>query len=124
VALAASVAVATLLLMPVWSGGGSPAATVASTPGALAAQPESVPVAAVVPVVEQAGEEPAPSYTTPPVPARAEPAGVLSSAQLASFLVAHSEYTSPLARRSVVTTTVSGEPAAAAPRDAAEDAVR
>jgi hypothetical protein len=42
------------------------------------------------------------TYTTPPV--TADPAVALPSAQLASYLVAHSEYTLPLTRRNVVMT--------------------
>jgi len=78
-AVAASVALATVLLVPQWLGGST-----------------------VVPVVMAAvGEAPATSYTTPPAPMA--PAGNLPSAQLAAYLVAHSEYTLPLSRRSVVT---------------------
>ena len=47
-------------------------------------------------------DEPAPTYTTPPL--AADPAVTLPSAQLASYLVAHSEYTLPLTRRNVVVT--------------------
>jgi hypothetical protein len=47
------------------------------------------------PVVDQ----PAPSYTTPPAPAGS---GTLAGAQFAAYLVAHSEFTSPLARRTVI----------------------
>lgn len=53
--------------------------------------------------------EPA-SYVTPP----ATPgAGVIPPAQLASYVVAHSEYSAPLGRRNVLTGLVAGEPLAA-----------
>jgi sigma-E factor negative regulatory protein RseA len=98
-AVAASVALATVLLLPQWLGSAQDdgaAMTAAVDP--LAASP-----AEVVPVVMAgAEEEPVVTYTTPPAPA--EPAGALPSAQLAAYLVAHSEYTLPLSRRSVVTT--------------------
>jgi sigma-E factor negative regulatory protein RseA len=115
-AVAASVAMATIVLLPQWIGGDAGTVIVASTPPAAAVSPggsillantQIVPVAATV-------DEPAPSYTTP----QAAPEAIvpLSSAQLASYLVAHSEYTSPLARSSVVTGTVTEEvPEAAKP---------
>ena len=101
--VAASVALATVLLLPQWlvtPGGEGAATTMAAAP-----QP-SLPVAGaaeVVPVVMAAADdEPAITYTTPPAPV--EPAGKLPSAQLAAYLVAHSEYTLPLSRRSIVAT--------------------
>jgi sigma-E factor negative regulatory protein RseA len=105
-AVAASVAMATIVLLPQWIGGDASTVVVASTVpdagagptgSALLANTQIVPVAATV-------EEPAQSYTTP----QASPEALvpLSSAQLASYLVAHSEYTSPLARSSIVTGTV------------------
>jgi hypothetical protein len=82
------------------------------------AAPLAGPPAEVVPVVlAGAAEEPAVTYTTPPAPA--EPAGALPSAQLAAYLVAHSEYTLPLSRRSVVTT-LPEEPAAKAGTETAQ----
>lgn len=54
-------------------------------------------------------ETPAPSYTVP------NPVGVaapgLPPAQLASYLLAHGDYTSPIARGSVVSTTIAARPA-------------
>lgn len=94
-AVAASVALATVLLLPRWmpgQGGAVPAAVVAAAPAP-----------GVVPVVVAAEDDPAVAYTTPPAPS-SDPAGVLPPAQLASYLVAHSEYTLPLTRRNVVTT--------------------
>jgi sigma-E factor negative regulatory protein RseA len=92
--VAASVAAATLVLMPQWDSElGAPVAQVASS----ATEVPSVPMVATLeaPVVDQ----PAPSYTTPPAPAGGGP---LAGAQFAAYLVAHSEFTSPLARRTVI----------------------
>lgn len=103
-AVAASVALATVLLLPQWLGGPpqAPAASLAAVPvSQVPGLAVTMPGTEVVPVVVAAYDEPATAYTTPLVPA--EPAGGLPSAQLASYLVAHSEYTLPLARRSVVT---------------------
>jgi len=108
-AVAASVAMATIVLLPQWIGGDASTVVVASTApdatvspggGVTLASAQVVPVAATF-------DEPAQSYTTP----QASPEAVvpLSSAQLASYLVAHSEYTSPLARSSIVTGTVTEE---------------
>jgi negative regulator of sigma E activity len=103
-AVAASVALATVLLLPRWMPGEvgtapdtlvAAAISPAGTPGAQAA-------ARVVPVVVAADDEPVATYTTPPL--AADMAVALPSAQLASYLVAHSEYTLPLTRRSVVAT--------------------
>jgi hypothetical protein len=70
-------------------------------------------VGKVVPVVATV-DEPARTYTTPQ--AAPEPSMALSSAQLASYLVAHSEYTSPLSRSSLVTgTTIVAAPEQATP---------
>jgi len=72
-------------------------------------------------VLAGAAEEPVVTYTTPPAPS--EPAGALPSAQLAAYLVAHSEYTLPLSRRSVVTT-LPEEPAGKAGTEEAAKAGR
>jgi sigma-E factor negative regulatory protein RseA len=111
-AIAATVAMATVLLLPQWFGAGeeAPVPMAAAVPGAPE-RPTGVaePATGSLPVVVAAYDEPALAYTTPPAPA--EPADGLPSAQLASYLVAHSEYTLPLTRRSVIT---------AAPQQAAE----
>lgn len=126
-ATAAGVAGAAIALLPLWLGGPGPAATVALAPPAEAPAvtlpAETLPAeAVVVPVVAEV-DEPAPAYTIPPLPA--EPAVALSSAQLASYLVAHSEYVSPLSRRSVLTPVTVEEPAGGDDRPAgAEDAAR
>ena len=103
-AIAASVALAVVLLLPQWPGGGNagPATIAAVEPMTQASSPATPdPATEALPVVVAAYDEPAEAYTTPPAPAEA--AGGLPPAQLASYLVAHSEYTLPLARRSVVT---------------------
>lgn len=125
-ATAAGVAAVAIALLPLWLGGAGPAATVAAgtppaeTPAASALA--EVMVVPVVPVVAQV-DEPPQAYTIPPPPS--EPAVALSSAQLASYLVAHSEYVSPLSRRSVLTPVTVEEPARTedAPAEA-EDASR
>lgn len=113
-AVAASVALATVLLLPQWMGSAQDdGAAMTAAVGPLAG-----PAAEVVPVVlAGAADEPVVTYTTPPAPA--EPAGALPSAQLAAYLVAHSEYTLPLSRRSVVTT-LPEEPAAKAGTETAK----
>ena len=91
--IAAGVAAATLLVMPQLH----PAADSAAPQFAREMAP-AVPMAVATleaPVVDQ----PAPSYTTPPAPAGS---GTLAGAQFAAYLVAHSEFTSPLARRTVI----------------------
>jgi sigma-E factor negative regulatory protein RseA len=105
-AVAASVAMATIVLLPQWLGGDPQGVVVAST-GTTAETTAGDAVLAntqVVPVAATVVDEPAPSYTTPQAPPEA--AVPLTSTQLASYLVAHSEYTSPLARSSIVTGTV------------------
>lgn len=102
-ALAAGVAAATVLVLPgVQRDSGA-------APERVAVVAASPLVAEFVPVVVAADDvdEAPPSYTTPPAPAGSDNA--LSPAQLASYLLAHSEYTDPLGRRSVVTG--AGEPA-------------
>lgn len=115
-ALAASVAMATIVLLPQWLSEGEGTVIVASTGADTAATPGGGSMLAgtqVVPVVA-APDEPAQTYTTPQ--AAPEAAVVLSPAQLASYLVAHSEYTSPLSRSSLVTGAMTDEaPAADAP---------
>lgn len=96
--VAAAVAgVAMLLLQPApldaGRGGAQAAAELKSQAVRVAALPKAVPAPAA-PL-----EETAPSYTTPPA---AEGPGRLPAAQFANYLVAHSGYASPLARRSVV----------------------
>ena len=115
-ALAASVAMATIVLLPQWLSEGEGTVIVASTGADTAAIPGGGGMLAstqVVPVVA-APDEPAQTYTTPQ--SAPEAAVVLSPAQLASYLVAHSEYTSPLSRSSLVTGAMTDEaPAADAP---------
>jgi sigma-E factor negative regulatory protein RseA len=93
--VAASVAAATLVLMPQWDGqAGAPGAQLA---GGTTAALSTATVAAVA--AQPVADEPLPSYTTPPA---AIGSGTLAPAQLASYLVAHGEFTSPLARRTVI----------------------
>lgn len=115
-AVAASVAMATIILLPQWLDGETGTVVVASTDEFAAGEPvqvDALPVGKVVPVVATV-DEPARTYTTPQ--AAPEPSMALSSAQLASYLVAHSEYTSPLSRSSLVTgTTIVAAPEQATP---------
>ena len=96
-ALAARVAAATILVLP--TGQPGPGAAPERVAAVTAPQPvaEDVPVVAAVEDLDEASQ----TYTTPPLPAAT--GNALSAAQLASYLLAHSEYTDPLARRSVVT---------------------
>ena len=122
-AMAAGVAAATVTLLPFWLGEGTPAPTAAQARAVQQTPVVALPEGSVVPVVAAVDGPPAPAYTTPPPPP-AGSAGALSSAQLASYLVAHSQYVSPLSRRSVLgNVTVDDveqqtEPAAPAPGDA------
>lgn len=112
-AVAAGVAAATVMVLP-----GAPLESGQAPQRVAAVAPpvaDVIPVvAAVIPVVAAVDDvdEPPQTYTTPPAPAGS--ANVLSPAQLASFLLAHSEYTDPLSRRSVVTGTPDA-PAGATP---------
>jgi len=98
--VAASVAAATLVLMPQWDSElGAPAAQVASSATEALSVGDVAPVAAQPAAAQPAAAETLPSYTTPPAPIGS---GTLAPAQLASYLVAHGEFTSPLARRTVI----------------------
>lgn len=105
-ALAAGVAAAAVMVLP--------GAQVESGQAPERVAAVASPVAEFIPVVVAVDEvdEPPQTYTTPPAPAGS--GNVLSPAQLASYLLAHSEYTDPLFRRSVVTGTL-GTPAEAGP---------
>jgi sigma-E factor negative regulatory protein RseA len=106
-ALAASVAVVAILALRVQG----PVAT-----GLTAAVPSQQPVFTVsatrsspraAPAVAQVAsrDTPAPSYTTP---VDLHPAGVRLSAPLVNYVVAHSEYTTPVARFSPLTAVMTG----------------
>jgi sigma-E factor negative regulatory protein RseA len=112
-AVAASVAaLAVLGLQQWWSG---EAIDVGAEPAAVVAQSAPAPVAppAATAAAVAAGEEAAPAgYTTPDAP---QQGGMLAPAELASYVLAHSDFASPLSRRSVLTGIVV-EPAAEAGR--------
>ncbi len=91
--IAAGVAAATLLVVPQLN----PAPGSAAPQFAQEMAPAAVP--AVAALEAPALDEPAPAYTTPPAPAGGGP---LAGAQFAAYLVAHSEFISPLARRTVI----------------------
>lgn len=105
-AIAAGVAAATVMVLP-----GGPLESSQAPERVAAVAPPVADVIPVVAAVDDVDELPQ-TYTTPPAPAGS--ANVLSPAQLASFLLAHSEYTDPLSRRSVVTGTPEA-PAGAGP---------
>ncbi len=108
-AMAAGVAAATVALLPfLFDGTGAPTALVADAPAAAPAPAAMLAESAVVPVVAVVDERP-PAYTIPP-PVEPAASSPLSSAQLASYLVAHSEYVSPLARRSLLSAVTVEEP--------------
>jgi sigma-E factor negative regulatory protein RseA len=120
--VAASVAAATLLAIPQWTAG-TGGVDVAPAQVALEAAPDAAP--AVAAGEERAADEPLPSYTIPPAPAGT---GSLAGAQLAAYLVAHSEFTSPLSRRTVIVAPPAEAPAApaasAAPAEAGQGYAR
>jgi len=114
VAVAAGVAGLALMVVPhgpVGSRVGSPAVQIAAVPVAtpaliVATEPKALAAAAVgrgtqaLPGFDSAGE-PA-SYTTPLSPSGPSPT-FIPAAELASYVVAHSEVSGPLARRNVLT---------------------
>jgi sigma-E factor negative regulatory protein RseA len=108
-AVAASVAMATIVLLPQWVGGETGTVVVASAGSETAVTGDGGGLLASAPVVPVVAtlDEPAQTYTTPQAPPEATVP--LSSAQLASYLVAHSEYTSPLSRSSLVTGAMADE---------------
>lgn len=95
--IAAGVAAAAMLVMPQLNPANGPAAPQLAQEMALA--PVAVPAPAVATLEAPVADQPAPSYTTPPAPAGS---GALAGAQFAAYLVAHSEFTSPLSRRTVI----------------------
>jgi sigma-E factor negative regulatory protein RseA len=109
-AMAASVAAATVALLPQWLGEELPAATIAAVEpvGSMAQAPAAVLASSTVVAT---ADEPAETYTTPRPTAESSS---LSTVQLASFLVAHSGYVSPLGRRSIVTNVAVDDPEVAA----------
>ena len=111
-ALAAGVAAATVLVLP---GVQRESGEVPERVAVVSAAPVMAEFVPVVAATDEPDEAPQ-TYTTPPVPAGS--GNALSPAQLASYLLAHGEYTDPLARRSVVTG------AAGAPLEAGPDAGR
>jgi sigma-E factor negative regulatory protein RseA len=108
-AVAASVAMATIVLLPQWVGGETGTVVVASAGSETTVTGDGGSMLANAPVVPVVAtfDEPAQTYTTPQ--ALPEATVPLSSAQLASYLVAHSEYTSPLSRSSLVTSKMADE---------------
>ena len=112
--VAAGVAAAALVVVPQLQ---TDVTAVAPQQVALEASFDAAPaLAAVAAPGAPAADAQAPSYTTPPAPAAGNNLG---GAQLASYLVAHSEFTSPLARRTVIVAPPAETPPAPAP---AEDA--
>jgi hypothetical protein len=101
--------------MPQWLPGQGPAdAPVQQLALDTPFEAESPAAAADATLAAPAAEAPPPSYTTPPAPAAGNHLG---GAQLASYLVAHSEFASPLARRTVIVAPPEEkEPEAAAPQ--------
>lgn len=92
--------------------GEAPVAQVATT-AAAPTVPAAAPAASIAPAAAlPSNGEPA-SYVTPP----AGRAGVapIPPAQLANYVVAHSEYSSPLGRRNVLTGLIAGESQAVPP---------
>jgi negative regulator of sigma E activity len=127
-AVAASVASVAVVVMqrdPGTVAGGSSPALVAATTATRASVPAAAPaplspVPAPLIAAPSLTGEPA-SYVTPPA---GRGVGVIPPAQLASYVVAHSEYSSPLGRRNVLTGLVADEvqPAPASPPRAPLDA--
>jgi negative regulator of sigma E activity len=119
-AVAASVASIAVVVMQrdpggVAGGAAAPALVAATTTGAPAAAPAPLsPSPAPLIAAPSLTGEPV-SYVTPPT---GRGVGVIPPAQLASYVVAHSEYSSPLGRRNVLTGLVADEvqPAPAPPR--------
>jgi sigma-E factor negative regulatory protein RseA len=107
VALAASVAAASIL----WLRG--------TAPGTLST---SAPLAAVLPAVAPASRASAvpESYVVPPV--QSAPLAAVPSTELANYVVAHSMFSSPVARRNLLSSFVTSEPGTTLVEEPQEDA--
>jgi len=104
-ALAASVAVAAIGVLRMQGPGSSEPLTAQRVPAVAVQQPVEI-----APVQVARRESPAPSYTTPlgTQLQSAPPTGQRLSSPLVNYVVAHSEYTTPVARFSPLTTVMSG----------------
>jgi hypothetical protein len=116
VAVAASVAVAAILLLRAQTDPGQGGRLVAAAPVPAAAVPATSGAAASTTsrgngAIIAASNGEAESYVVP-VPARSLVSDV-PTAQIANYVVAHSEFSSPLGRRALLSALMAGEAAAA-----------
>ncbi len=111
-ALAASIAVAVIGVLRVQAPGLSEPLSVQPLAAAIAPQTAAVSRQATEAAPAQVArrETPAPSYTTPldTTSLASQPTGQRLSSPLVNYVVAHSEYTTPVARFSPLTTVMSG----------------
>ena len=105
--LAAGVAVVAVLLLRAQSPVATGLVAATTSPAAALAPAAVTDVSRAAPAVTQVAtrDTPAPSYTTP---VDLHPAGARLSAPLVSYVVAHSEYTTPVARFSPLSAVMTG----------------
>jgi sigma-E factor negative regulatory protein RseA len=123
-ALVAGVAATAVLLLRQQSAPVADEVVIAQTPPAAAAAVDVIPARPQLAPYAASSREPL-SYVVPP----SSGGGSLAPpAELANFVVAHSEFSSPLVRRNLLSALVSGDAAEVekpvAPADAARDATR
>jgi sigma-E factor negative regulatory protein RseA len=92
------------------------------TPAALAQVPPALPSAAVVKASIGPGDRPGESYVVPRPHALAPV--VLPSTELANYVVAHSMFSTPVARRNLLSAFMVSEPGGAGAEEALEDVKR
>jgi sigma-E factor negative regulatory protein RseA len=102
-ALAAGVALVAVLVMRAQAPQTAP--LLAAAQPVVAASPGVAPVARASVAPAPVPETPAPSYTTP---VDARPAGTRLSTPLVNYVVAHSEYTTPIVRFSPLSAVITG----------------
>jgi hypothetical protein len=97
--------------------------TQAPLPGAVLTSQLSAPPPAALPasvtIPAAAGATAADSYVVPPLP-KTVPM-VVPSTELANYVVAHSMFSSPVARRNLLSAFMTSEPAAAGAEEAPDD---
>jgi sigma-E factor negative regulatory protein RseA len=91
-------------------------------PAAIAAAAPTLPAAAVVRASIAPASRPGDSYVVPRP--EAIPSVVVPSTELANYVVAHSMFSTPVARRNLLSAFMASEPAAAGAEEALEDVKR
>jgi sigma-E factor negative regulatory protein RseA len=115
---ATAVAAGVAAIAIVWLRTQSPLGGAALT-SQLTAAPAAVPVSVTVPVTTSASAGAADSYVVPRAPAVR--AMVVPSTELANYVVAHSMFSSPVARRNLLSAFMTSEPGAAGAEEPQDD---